>query len=139
MSRRSSPLLNRFAVDKVQNKYSKKVQAFVPSQSNKQKSRQKHQDEIVFRPIQRNQLPPSPVELAIKEGKKIAFYIPSEEYQESALFVLHWAMERLHKRDSSLVTPEYEFVIGKQASDCDGKLDENGRVIISHAGAARLG
>lgn len=94
---------------------------------------------IVFRPIKREQMRPSPVEIAVNEERKIAFYIPSEEFQESALFVLDWAIKRLRKKKPSISTPEYEFIVGKQAPDWDGKLDEDGRIIISHAGAARFG
>jgi hypothetical protein len=82
---------------------------------------------------------PSPVEIAVKESRKIAFYIPTEEFKESALFVLDWAMERLQKSDPSISKPDYEFVVGEKAPDWDGKLDKEGRVIIHHSGRARFG
>ncbi|MEM9276874.1 MAG: hypothetical protein AAGA80_28645 [Cyanobacteria bacterium P01_F01_bin.143] len=81
----------------------------------------------------------SPLEIAVLENKKIAFYIPvdSNDYKESAKILLNWCTERLRKTNPELTKPDYEFEIG-EAPDWNGNIDEKNRLIISYVGVARF-
>lgn len=81
----------------------------------------------------------SPLEIAVLENKKIAFYIPvdSDDYKESVQILLNWCTERLQKTNPELTKPDYEIEIG-EAPGWDGELDEKNRLIISYVGVARF-
>lgn len=83
--------------------------------------------------------PVSPLTDALVNGKKIAFHIPSDDYLQSLLYMLNNRLERLKESGVPIAKPNYDIIVGKETSGWNGKLDTEGRVIINHEGAARLG
>lgn len=100
---------------------------------------QKTSSPVAFRPIPPDELLLSPLEDALINGKRIAFYIPSLDYQESALYMLDRFQEMLTEEGISFPKPNYELVVAEKAPGWNGDLDEKERVIIHAVGAARLG
>jgi hypothetical protein len=94
---------------------------------------------VVFRPISLDERPTSPLEDALIHGKTIAFYLPSVEYQELALYMLARFREMLSQEGISFPEPNYELVVADKFPGWNGDLDEKNQVIIHAVGAARLG
>lgn len=119
--------------------YIKEQTASINGNPNSSDSQHKHNKNI---DEELNELLNSPLGKAIVEKRDIAFYIPSEKFKESAMFLLNCYVEDLQEDyDSSITLPEHKsihFAIGESAPKWDGELDSKGRVIISYTGMARL-